>query len=390
MSNSFDYQRRKANPNTIEFPFDFERTPRDQIEAALTSVKPQKCERHSHELLRVDNVATVDKALRHDYPHQREPICAKFVSIHLRCSSCPHNNIDGEIFVDGCPVHFTRFGKRIGALDQAGKPLPEFCDAIALQPDLTVRQQFDEWLADSEKFRCEKDEGRLTRHNACMTAPFKSWIIEPEFANCPQCGLEHLGISPDEAYASFESFTLEPPEVYKHWETCRTFAANPEGVLLLMGNCGTGKTHLSIACLRERLKTGDADLKFIKHRHFIRQYRLSLRAVPFGQEAAESPLPSCRKAGFLVYDEIAPSNEGNGYEDVLLDLFEKRIGHFKPTIITTNLSRNEMEPALGTRLFDRLRGAAFAVLEFGFESRRVLHNEQYLNRVRSRLRPTSG
>jgi DNA replication protein DnaC len=386
MSNSFDYNRPKANPNAIEFPFDFERTPRDQIEAALVSAKPEKCQRHSHELLPVDKVATVDKALRHNHPHERGAIRAKFASIHERCSACPYNDIDGEAFVDGCPVHLTRFGS---ALDQAGKPLPDFRDWIALHPDITAREQFNEWLADNAKFRCERNECSLTRRNAGMTAPFKSWIIEPEFVSCPQCGLERLGISPDEAYASFENFALEPSGIRKHWETCRTFAANPEGVLLLMGNCGTGKTHLSIACLRERLKMGDADLKFIKHRHFIRQYRLSLRAVPFGQEAAESPLPSCRKAGFLVYDEIAPSTEGNVYEDVLLDLFEKRIGQFKPTVITTNLSRNEMEPALGTRLVDRLRRVAL-VLEFGFESRRALHNSEYLERVRSRLRSTSG
>lgn len=68
-------------------------------------------------------------------------------------------------------------------------------------------------------------------------------------------------------------------------------------------------------------------------------------------------------------------------EGFLLDLFEERIGHHRPTIITSNFNRAELEEAIGTRLFDRLRRAAYAVLQFGFESKRPKFNADYLSRA---------
>ena len=65
---------------------------------------------------------------------------------------------------------------------------------------------------------------------------------------------------------------------------------------------------------------------------------------------------------------------------MLLDLFEARIGHFKPSIITANVSCGELEAVLGSRLLDRLRRAAVAVLEFNFESKRKSLNADYLKR----------
>jgi DNA replication protein DnaC len=216
-----------------------------------------------------------------------------------------------------------------------------------------------------------------------MEPPFDSWTIQPQFAPCLQCGLEYLGITPDEARASFENFAVDPPAIRPHLETCRAFAAAPKGVLLLLGNCGTGKTHLAIAVLRELLRQGTSGLRFIKHRHFLANHWHAQRPVAFGVEPPESPLVGCQDAALLVYDEFAATTDSRPYEDILLDLFEKRIGHFKPSIITANVSRNELETALGTRLFDRLRRTAFAVLEFGFESKRQSLNADYLSGSRA-------
>jgi DNA replication protein DnaC len=108
-----------------------------------------------------------------------------------------------------------------------------------------------------------------------------------------------------------------------------------------------------------------------------------LRPIAFGTEAPESPLTRCQASSLLVYDELAAASDGRNCEDVLLDLFEYRIGHFKPSVITTNLNLGELEAALGTRLYDRLRRAASTVLEFGFESKRKGLNADYLSRVPS-------
>ena len=63
------------------------------------------------------------------------------------------------------PAYFLRFGKgQFGALDQAGKPLPEFRAAIALEAELTVRDQFEGWLASKQKFHCQVSDRLFDCH----------------------------------------------------------------------------------------------------------------------------------------------------------------------------------------------------------------------------------
>jgi hypothetical protein len=56
------------------------------------------------------------------------------------------------------------------------------------------------------------------------------------------------------------------------------------------------------------------------------------------------------------------------------------VSEFKPSVITSNLSRNQFEEAVGTPLYDRFRRASFGLLEFGFESKRPTLNADYLRR----------
>jgi len=250
-----------------------------------------------------------------------------------------------------------------------------------LDPDQSLRQQLDGWLAQLGELRCPCTNEVLPVVSANLKPPFELWTIAPKYSGCLQCRLEKLGIPPDEARASFDGFTVNPPALLEHLKQCRAFAAAPKGVLLLLGNTGTGKTHLGIAILREQLRRGVFGLRFVKHRHFLAAHRLAMRPVAFGEQAPESPLARCQEASLLVYDEVTGATDGPAGEDVLLDLFEQRIGNLKPSVITANVSPGELEAALGSRLYDRLRRATFAVLEFGFESKRKALNANYLSRA---------
>ncbi len=365
----------------IDIPFDPNRTPRAQIEPALAAVPPRPCDRHPHELCPVDTAATIFKALRHDDPYQYDLYVVGFEATYDRCLDCPHNDMD-HIDVERCAASGAGFRHpELNHRDATGRPLPWKFGRAPLDPDQCPRDQFNEWLARAAKARCEFGNQVLRRRDVRMIAPFESWNFRPRFLRCLQCGLEHLGITPDDVFASFDNFVVDPPVLRSHLEACRSFARAPKGMMPLLGNCGTGKTHLAIAILRERLRQGATRLKFTKHRDFLAGHWRSLRPVAFGEEPPDSPLVKCKEADLLVYDELTASSDGRACEDVLLELFEYRIGHFKPSIITANMSRGELEVALGTRLFDRLRRAAFALLEFGFESKRPSVNADYLSRA---------
>jgi DNA replication protein DnaC len=381
MNNLFDQMRAASNPNVIRIPFDPDRTPHEQIETAIASVKARVCERHPHEILPVDKTATIRSALRHDYPNEDQPHRVEFTAIYERCPQCPHNDSDHDIEVERCAVGVVRFGNRDYSIrDEQGRPLPKHSASAALVANRCARDQFDAWLASTAGFRCPFSNQVLHRRDARMKLPFETLAVVPQFIACLRCRLERLGITPDESRASFDGFLVDPPALQQHLDACRAFAAAPKGVLLLLGNCGTGKTHLAIAIMRELLRRGTSDQRFVKHRHFLAQHWLALRPVAFREEPPESPLARCQEAALLVYDELTVGADSRSYEDVLLDLFEHRIGHFKPSVITANVGRAELEAALGTRLFDRLRRASFALLEFGFESKRPNFNTDYLDR----------
>lgn len=382
--NIFDQMRDDLCSEIIKVPFNPDLTPRAQIEAAIASLPPRRCPQHLHELHHLDVGATVQNALRHDIGYDQVDWAVDFAATYDRCSQCPHDVSNRKVETENCAVGRWHYIKSVRMLDDKGIPLPrKFLNAV-LEADQIPREQFGQWLAGEAELRCEAGNQMLRRRDASMTPPFKEWAISPHFPHCPRCLLERLGISNDESGATFDSFKINPPTISKHLEICRSFAAAPKGVLLLLGGCGAGKTHLAIAILREQLIRQAGKLAFIKHRHFLARHCHAQRPVAFGDQPPASPLEKCQEAKILVYDELTANTDNNrACEDVLLDLFERRITNFKPSIITSNLLPGELEAAVGTRLFDRLRRAAFAVLEFGFESKRPGLNEDYLRQCPS-------
>ncbi len=165
-----------------------------------------------------------------------------------------------------------------------------------LQADRIPQEQFEAWRSAREAaLRREFGNGVPRLQAASLQPPFQSWTIAPQFAPCLQCSLQALGITPDEARASFDGFTVDPPALQQHLDTCRAFAARPSGVLLLLGNCGTGKTHLAIAILRELLRRGASGLAFVKHRHFLTSALACF--APGGVSHGSARKPACTLPG---------------------------------------------------------------------------------------------
>jgi DNA replication protein DnaC len=352
----------------ITVPFNPDRSPRSQIEAAIASLPPRPCERHPHELRPVASEATLARTLL-DYPKPQ------FTAIYERCVQCPLSQAGRGKDTKGCPV-----ASASSAHDEHYRLWPTASRSLDLETDRSAREVFNTWLQGSPALWCGQARAFLPLSKAGLPSEFEPLLVRPQFAKCPQCALEGLDITPDDAFHSFANFEADPPELAQYLAKCREFAANPHGVLLMLGNCGTGKTHLAIAILRELLRLGARSLVFITHRKFVDDFRLSVRPVAFRQEPPEDPLIRCRETSLLVYDDLTPLTDQRDSEGVLLDLLEYRINHYKPTVITANITRADLEAAIGSRLFDRFRRATFAVLEFDFPSRRSKSNADYLQR----------
>ncbi len=355
----------------ITIPFDPNRSPRMQIETALASLPPRPCQFHAHELCPLDLGETISAALQ----YRRKP---EFIAVFERCIHCPHSQVGKLPEARRCAVALENSGR-----DESNRPLPMRSSIQAHEPNMSLRESFDVWLRAGPSCWCSRSEVFLPLREASMPSQLEPISVHPRFATCLRCALQDLGITPDDAVCSFDNFDPDPPELAAHLAECREFAANPRGVLLLLGNCGTGKTHLAISILRERMRLGARNVAFVKHRNFLNTYRLAVRPVPFGEEPPENPLIGYQENRLLIYDELTPLEERHDSEDILLDLFDCRLGHHKPTVITSNISRPDMAAAIGARLCDRLRRTAL-VLEFGFPSRRASLHSEYLNRCAKR------
>ena len=369
----------------ITVPFDTSRTLIAQVTEIAGTVAPRRCHKHPDELMSFDLAATLESIMRTDTGIERYKRGVLFRSIYARCGQCPHNTTPRDSSIDGCPIVYAEFFKpEFSIRDEKRILLPHRDDYVALKANESIQDQHRAWMAREPEFRCTLGNELLRRTETTITLPFQTLAVQPQFVHCPQCHLERLGIDPDDAHASFENFVVNPADIRSHLEACQAYAANPMGVLLLLGNTGTGKTHLAVAIMRELVKQGARDLVFVKHRHFLNAYRQAQRPVSFGTAPAPNPLSACQQSALLVYDEMTESMENAvAAEDLFLDLFETRIGNLRHSIITAKMNPRKLESVLGTRLYDRLRRVS-TVLEFGFPSKRQELKPIYVNRIQTR------
>lgn len=189
---------------------------------------------------------------------------------------------------------------------------------------------------------------------------------------CPRCAdderLRSYGVPAVLCRATFKNWIPRTDEEKQHLATVREFTERKRGFLVLTGGVGTGKTHLSVALMRH-----------FKHPLLYKQNTLllALRATYRGNSTA-NPIKACQGADLFVLDEVGLTSGGKDELPMLHEILDHRFGEYLPTVLTSNLSLDQLRDCLGERLVDRIRGSAFKVLLFGGESHRSDCRDQYL------------
>ena len=136
---------------------------------------------------------------------------------------------------------------------------------------------------------------------------------------------------------------------------------HPDGKgLLLMGPCGSGKTHLAVAALIEIVNAGKAGrMLFSNFQDLIQEIQASFDSdqVPSKSELL-GPLLS---ADLLVLDELGSQKPTTFVQDILYYVINTRYNEQLTTIFTTNYQdrgaeakEESLEQRIGTRLRSRL------------------------------------
>lgn len=122
--------------------------------------------------------------------------------------------------------------------------------------------------------------------------------------------------------------------------------------LLLIGNTGSGKTHLAAAIANAVLDAGYT-VKFIRASDIPYEIQRTYGDSDKSESEVIEPLRKCK---LLIVDDLGADKMTDFDRAVIHGILDYRIINFKPTVVTTNLTEPQMTSLLDSRTVDRLLG----------------------------------
>jgi DNA replication protein DnaC len=155
---------------------------------------------------------------------------------------------------------------------------------------------------------------------------------------------------------TFESFIRKvksgPPPARSPdaaWEVSRAYADNPRGWLVLWGTFGTGKTHLAASVANYRISKGEPAV-FIVVPDLLDHLRSTFS--PTSDVTYDELFETVRNTPLLILDDLGTQTSTPWAQEKLYQVLNHRYNMALPTVITTNLSPDEIEPRLRSRIGD--------------------------------------
>lgn len=134
--------------------------------------------------------------------------------------------------------------------------------------------------------------------------------------------------------------------------------------MTLVGNRGTGKTHLAAAGLREVAERHGVRGLFVVVPDLIDRYRRTQNPER-ATETAEDVDDLLRRVPLLVLDDLGVGRQTEFAEERMYGVINRRYNDVRPTIVTTNVPLMELEERIRSRV---LSGE---VVQFRGEDRRL-------------------
>lgn len=198
---------------------------------------------------------------------------------------------------------------------------------------------------------------RLADVTLCQIVHINAPDFRQSGANRVESELSTLHIHRDQR---FDNFDLREREMNRDardalrmaYETCKHYAGAPEGWLVLTGEYGSGKTHLAAAVANSREEAGDTTL-FIVVPDLLDHLRATFN--PNSPVGFDRRFEEIRNAQFLVLDDLGTESATPWAKEKLFQIVNHRYAARLPTVFTTSLTLDEIEPRLRSRMVDMRR-----------------------------------
>ena len=164
-------------------------------------------------------------------------------------------------------------------------------------------------------------------------------------------------------------------QAFNHaYQLVREYPAVNRG-LLLMGPVGVGKTHLSVAILRELMEKKGVPCLFYEFGSLLKEIQNSYN--PISQTSELKVLSPVFETEVLVLDELGAVKPTDWVRDTMMQIIGARYNNRKLTIFTTNYhderkapSEETLEDRTGARLRSRLYEMCKTIIVDGEDYRR--------------------
>ncbi len=137
--------------------------------------------------------------------------------------------------------------------------------------------------------------------------------------------------------------------------------------LFLWGVPGTGKTHLAVAVLSEKLDVGTPGL-FIEVPDMLARIRETFNG---NGASAEQMIRAVCEVDVLVLDDLGAEKPSEWVKEQLFRIVNTRYSNCRFTVVTTNLTQKELALRIGERTVSRLIGMCDVIQLDGVDRRKT-------------------
>ena len=198
----------------------------------------------------------------------------------------------------------------------------------------------DEWESDNHVKGC----------SSCMGVPNSLPCVNDKDYDSK---VRHIAAGlPPEGSNKIGGWKNNSPAIKKAYEKVIQFVQNPQGMLVLAGPRGTGKTHLGLMIAEERV-AAKAGVLYSKVPRLLMNLRTSLSAQPPNLGYQEM-FDRWVNIPCAVLDDLGQEKDSDWVQESLMLLLDMRYESTMATVITTNLDGQGIRERYGSALYDRL------------------------------------
>lgn len=257
--------------------------------------------------------------------------------------------------------------------------MPEIMASLERAKELAIkyREDIEKKCSTLQTRECPEHDGQECEVDLEKTieASRLACGFKARYKKCPICHQSDLvnerhkkwigmGVPEKVAHASFANFQADTDAQKAALQKTKDQFFKTSGFLILVGKCGTGKSHLAASVLKQ---VGSG--VFITHEQLIDDLRGTYEGG-----GKNKLVDKMRKAECLVIDEIVPTLKGDDIPAFMYSILGYRYDRDLITVLTSNEDMKSLKDILGDKLADRM-ASNYTAATFTWESYRRKHKE---------------